>query len=164
MSAVRVRCSVVRPARGRGEGLGLSHCANAHLPMGVAAFHTVRTRSNRSTCHLSKRRCQGHRQQPVHSGAQSASRFRRLLAACGFFRRRRVKVFVNTAADEETTLHAAAPAAPAPWLAEHLCVTVRQRDRAPCQSGARSTVSGWRPSVAPSGGNTGSWRRHRGAV
>ena len=61
-------------------------------------------------------------------------------AACGFFRHRRVKVFVNTAAHEEITLHL-------PLLAEHLCVTVRQQGQSMCQSGARSTVSGSRPSV-----------------
>jgi hypothetical protein len=37
VSAVRVRCSVVRPARGRGQGEGLSHCADAHSPVGDAA-------------------------------------------------------------------------------------------------------------------------------
>jgi hypothetical protein len=84
-------------------------------------FDTVGTRSNRrSTFHLSKAL---PRSPSADRPLWRSERIALSAAACGFFRRRRVKVFVNTAAHEEIALHQ-------PLLAERLCVTDRQQDRA----------------------------------
>jgi hypothetical protein len=68
----------------------------------------------------------------------------RTLRAHHCFRRRRVKVFVNTAAHEEITLHL-------PLRAEHLCVTVRDRARVSLELAAPSAAPGhrWESKTAP---------------
>ena len=105
----------------------------------------VHLRQLRHTSFHLSRRCQGHRQQTVH--LWRPERITLSAAACGFFRSRRVKVFVNTAAHEEITLHQLL--IPLLLLAEHLCQSVSRtehRARVSLELAAPSAVSASRPS------------------
>ena len=108
-------------------------------------FDTVGTRSNRrSPFHLSKAL---PRSPSADRPLWRSERIALSAAACGFFRRRHVKVFVNTAAHEEMRRSRCTYRCLQNGCL--LCVTDRRppAGQSTCQSGARSTASGSRPSV-----------------